>query len=399
MEDFFELSWLVESLSQTDYKRIALQLPDKLLNHAPFLSSELNKRLPGRLFFVLADSSFGSCCVDEVAAQRLNADCLVHFGFTCYTCVTKIPVFYVHGAMQVAKEFLYQELDKITAEFPSLCLFADSDWIHCLSDISKRYPSISIEKYPKFVLPGDSAQQGMKDSDVFVFLGSCGDYLTYLRMKHNKSKAFVIDLAAEKAYFDDLNVNRLLVKRLALVEKAKEANIIGILCGSLNISRSSEAIERIEKMTKTLGKKSYQFVIGKLNVQKLGNFPEIDVFVYVACPFSTLIDQKEFFSPLLSPFEFDMAFRREEWAGDFSLNLSQFIESNNELVSANVEDTEKKLIVTNSKNTLISYEQSPAGYFLLNRSYQGLEHKSHTSLLSIIEGKKGIAKGYDNESK
>ena len=33
--------------------------------------------------FVLADTTFGSCCVDEVAAAHHNADCIVHFGRAC----------------------------------------------------------------------------------------------------------------------------------------------------------------------------------------------------------------------------------------------------------------------------------------------------------------------------
>jgi diphthamide biosynthesis enzyme Dph1/Dph2-like protein len=33
--------------------------------------------------FVLGDTSYGSCCVDEVAGHHLNADCIVHYGRTC----------------------------------------------------------------------------------------------------------------------------------------------------------------------------------------------------------------------------------------------------------------------------------------------------------------------------
>ena len=37
---------------------------------------------------------------------------------------------------------------------------------------------------------------------------------------------------------------------------------------------------------------SYLFVMGKLNVPKMANFMEVDVFVLVACPENTLIDSK-----------------------------------------------------------------------------------------------------------
>ena len=35
------------------------------------------------LLFVLGDTSYGACCVDEVAAQHLSADVIVHYGRTC----------------------------------------------------------------------------------------------------------------------------------------------------------------------------------------------------------------------------------------------------------------------------------------------------------------------------
>lgn len=32
------------------------------------------------LIFVTGDTSYGSCCVDEVSAQHLKADAIVHYG-------------------------------------------------------------------------------------------------------------------------------------------------------------------------------------------------------------------------------------------------------------------------------------------------------------------------------
>ena len=33
--------------------------------------------------YVMADTTFGSCCVDEVGAAHINAECVVHYGHTC----------------------------------------------------------------------------------------------------------------------------------------------------------------------------------------------------------------------------------------------------------------------------------------------------------------------------
>lgn len=33
--------------------------------------------------FIMADTTYGSCCVDEVGAAHANADCVIHYGHTC----------------------------------------------------------------------------------------------------------------------------------------------------------------------------------------------------------------------------------------------------------------------------------------------------------------------------
>lgn len=33
--------------------------------------------------YVMADTTYGSCCVDEVGAAHINAECVIHYGHTC----------------------------------------------------------------------------------------------------------------------------------------------------------------------------------------------------------------------------------------------------------------------------------------------------------------------------
>ena len=47
--------------------------------------------------------------------------------------------------------------------------------------------------------------------------------------------------------------------------------------------------------------------VGKLNVPKMANFLEIDLFVLVACPENSLVDSQEFYKPVVTPFEMEIA--------------------------------------------------------------------------------------------
>jgi diphthamide biosynthesis protein 2 len=55
--------------------------------------------------------------------------------------------------------------------------------------------------------------------------------------------------------------------------------------------------------------------VGKLNVPKMANFLEIDIFVLVACPENSLVDSQEVFKPVVTPLEMEIACIR-------SVNLS-----------------------------------------------------------------------------
>ena len=51
--------------------------------------------------FILGDTSYGSCCVDEVAAQHLDADIVVHYGRACLTPTTHLATIWVLGKERV----------------------------------------------------------------------------------------------------------------------------------------------------------------------------------------------------------------------------------------------------------------------------------------------------------
>lgn len=48
-------------------------------------------------------------------------------------------------------------------------------------------------------------------------------------------------------------------------------------------------------------------MIGKINVPKFENFPEIDVFCLISCPESSFVpNPKDYSKPILTPFELEV---------------------------------------------------------------------------------------------
>ena len=96
------------------------------------------------------------------------------------------------------------------------------------------------------------------------------------------------------------------MRRYVMVQKARDADVFGILVGTLGVGkpcppirlpppplpklrrtrRTASYLPLITYLRKLLAnkqKKSYTISVGKLNPAKLANFLEVECFVYVAC--------------------------------------------------------------------------------------------------------------------
>jgi diphthamide biosynthesis enzyme Dph1/Dph2-like protein len=77
--------------------------------------------------FVLGDTSYGECCVDEVNAQHLNADIIVHFGETCCSKNKSNTIF-----MLAQDNFDTSSLLQHLTELESVLVLGDSSLNNCI---------------------------------------------------------------------------------------------------------------------------------------------------------------------------------------------------------------------------------------------------------------------------
>ncbi|MGH0163597.1 UNVERIFIED_CONTAM: hypothetical protein FKN15_077074 [Acipenser sinensis] len=218
------------------------------------------------------------------------------------------------------------------------------------------------------------------------------------------------------------------MKRYYLIERAKDSKVVGILVGTLGVADYLSIIDHLKDLIRKAGKKSYVFVMGKLNVPKLANFLEIDIYVLVACPENSFLDCSEFYRPVVTPFEMEVACNKNrEWTGEYVTSFRDLlpgacshVEFPNPDPDADGDDTDVSLITgalrssywNNSESqdnlpgsslvqrnpTLTVAQTNPAASFLASRSWQGLEQKlGETPVTKAVEGKRGIAIAYEEE--
>ena len=138
----------------------------------------------------------------------------------------------------------------------------------------------------------------------------------------------------------------------------------------------------------------------------------------VACPENSIFDSKEYLAPVITPFELDVALNEDrDWTGQFIANFSQILPKGKHHVpfrhedrtdislisgkvrTTNLEDSDKIGSALATQETSLSVlHRSGGGEFLLERSWRGLEQKlGETEVKDAVEGKTGIASGYEGE--
>jgi diphthamide biosynthesis protein 2 len=129
-----------------------------------------------------------------------------------------------------------------------------------------------------------------------------------------------------QATIQSADTNKLLMRRYAAVQKARDADIFGILVGTLGVASYLPLIAHLRQVLARAHKKAYTISVGKLNPAKLANFPEIECFVLVACPENSLVDAKDFLRPIVTPFELQLALQPSPtWTGDYVLDFDEVL--------------------------------------------------------------------------
>ena len=172
------------------------------------------------------------------------------------------------------------------------------------------------------ILPTDTSL----DQWLVLYIGEEGLTLTNLMLTLNRCSFYTYNPRNCSLRLETLDVNRQLMKRYYKIEKAKDATMIGILVATLGVADYMQIIDRIKSLISSSGKKYYTFAVGKLNPAKLANFPEIDVYTLIACPENSLLDCKDFYRPVITPFELEIALNSaRQWTGDYTTDFRQLL--------------------------------------------------------------------------
>jgi len=530
IEQNYEIDKVVEAIitklnltNQTETKpvNIALQFPDHLLHDASEVCWEIEESLIEKsglsdvLVFLLGDTTYGACCVDEVAALHLSADLVVHYGPACLSPTQSVPVIYSFGLKPInvdhVVESVLSEREGIVEQ--KLLLLYDVTFHHAVDEISQklvqnglevlvgmvpdaeayasRFKNISsrarngdgrccsqnkeqnccsngpdsveaatpstsgessteanpsdtclLKREEPVKIIGGLEVRGLSDDNsladyTLLYIGGNGNQLVNIMMRCSGTDG----TAACWAYTPGENGNdgcmttnaasvcrRELNRRFFLTQKARMAGVIGIVVGTLANAYFRDVVNSLRNRIEEAGRASYTFAVGKINVNKLANFGEIECFVLVACPENSLLDSRDYHVPVITPFELEVALGNREWDGFYSTEFSDYLhevdvaeedngsklddenddgdkpyfslisggyESSTKFKDKEQERSEKDETNETSGNGQIIAYHSEAAEFFKRREYQGLQSKiGESEVAAAVKGQVGIASDY-----
>ncbi|PHH52833.1 Diphthamide biosynthesis protein 2 [Ceratocystis fimbriata CBS 114723] len=350
IRDTYEVSRSAAEVVAGGWARIGLQFPDHMLCDAPAVVQELEAEIATLRsqkqdngdksethkqprIYVLADTSYSACCVDEIAAEHVNAEVVIHYGRSCLSPTSRLPVIYVFTRYLLnldnavaAFEAVFPEKDSkvvMTADVmfqdhvaPLTALLRTRGYTTLLETVVVHEPTATIPN--RSIITDEASEPCGLDAETLksyaLFHISEPPTAVLLALVSRFRSLHVLPTATQATAQDPTyTTHMLLQRRFARVLSMATAGVIGILVNTLSVSNYMASVDVLRKRIAAAGKKSYTIVVGKLNPAKLANFSEIEGWVVVGCWESGLVeDDRAFYVPVLTPFEMGVALMSEE---------------------------------------------------------------------------------------
>ncbi|GAV52579.1 hypothetical protein ZYGR_0AG05700 [Zygosaccharomyces rouxii] len=364
IDEYYALDELSQHLKRhAEWRKITLQFPDSLVQDSSLVAQLLQDKFhdDARQFWVLADTAYSACCVDEVASEHVNADVVVHFGDACLNAVQTLPVVYSFGRPQLDLSQVAIKFKQQYAKDDKVCLMANAPYtrhIRALYDeLKSEYPNLVYAQINKNLLEPNCSIVGHNSEEDSQREPICSlgnrvlladdavepisskpmdaDYhLFHISIPQDPHLLFLTTQFQSVKLYDPRNADvsegpfPSLMKRYRYMHVARTAGCIGILVNTLSLRKTKETINALIELIRTNDKKHYLFVVGKPNVAKLANFEPVDIWCILGCGQGGIIlDQyNEFYKPIITPYELTLALNDEvTWTGNWVVDFKQVL--------------------------------------------------------------------------
>ncbi|KAG7358069.1 diphthamide biosynthesis enzyme Dph2 [Nitzschia inconspicua] len=353
----FEITKTVQRILQLNARHVALQMPEGLLLYASVLADVLkrlvaatcrkistNDTVPTDVsslqVSILGDVTYGACCVDDLGAQALGCDLLVHYGHSCLVPIqhTAIPCLYVFVEITIDVDHLIECFQLTMQEqirqngncndaslLPHVYLLGTIQFRHALSQaktmLQEKGYDVSIPQ-AKPLSPGEvlgctspvlatttaeSTSDGHHVNALVLFVADGRFHLESTLISNPQIPLFLrYDPYSKTMTEESYQHDQMHTIRRAAIRKAQNGKVFGIILGTLGRQGNPAILHRLQTLLRAHDKRSFVMLASEITPSKLALFgSKVDAWVQIACP-RLSVDWGHHLSPttpVLNPYE------------------------------------------------------------------------------------------------
>lgn len=425
----FSVSRVCSKILGSSFKKVVLQFPDDVLDICVEVHDLLLSALEASVgtetiadydIFIAADSTYGSS-VDDVSADHISADLLVYFGSDLSSSSSTMPVLIIPPKKTLdLDDCIRQYTSTVTSQSSendagqaadTVLILYEPAYTDYLPALQEQFPS------PVFIygtIPASlddtnsTSKTTAEDSTAPLQLslsvsigGLLVDKESCMNITNNLDRSEIWYVGDKTEQLDSISLQfsqhtlrmyspctkqmtvlkgentRVFRERYGGVSKVRNANVVGLIVGSMGLDESitKNIIHRATLLCEAAHKKTYTFIMGRLNEAKLCNFPEIDIFVFISNEDVSVIPPKTFHKPVITPWELELGLGARDWTSSYDTNPRSVLTDNK--YDTNEKDIRENI---NLANAIEKVSESFADVFVDSDEDIGLDEKHVISL-------------------
>lgn len=333
----FEVPKIIARVRKEAATTVALQFPEGLLAFS-LVIADIVERFTGAEVTVLADVVYGACCVDDLSAEALGAQLLVHFGHSCLVPVsaTRVPCMYVFVEITFDPSHLIATIRANIAKEEHLAIMGTIQFAPAVAAareaLGEEYPNMWVPQ-EKPLSPGEvlgcTSPKLPAGTSTLVFVADGRFHLESAMIQNPTVRALRYDPYGKTMTSEGYDTAEMQATRMRAIGRARHAKRWGVVVGTLGRQGNPRVVDRLRALLARRGLPVTVVLLSEVFPAKLALMDDVEAWVQVCCP-RLSVDWGAAFdgdlpsgpvsgasrrdpAPLLSPYEAFVALEEAEW--------------------------------------------------------------------------------------
>ena len=306
---------------------VALQMPEGLLLYACAIADIL-ERFAGVECVIMGDVTYGACCVDDLSAAALGCILLVHYGHSCLVPIDRMATDVLYVFVEIAIDTPHL-VDTVCLNFGTEQRLALCGTIQFAGALHAAHAALA-PKFARVELPqcrplsaGEvlgCTSPKLEDFDSCVFVADGRFHPESVMIQNPHVPLYRYDPYSKAITRERYEHGRMHTLRQEAISKAKGARRWGLVLGTLGRQGNPDVLCHLQALLERRGCTQITLLLSEVFPAKLAVLPEVEAWIQVACPRLSIDWGHAFGSPLLTPYEAEVALGVRGWLTTYPMD-------------------------------------------------------------------------------